>query len=103
MMEPVTEDTDGRHDRGSFLKKLGATLAVGLGVGLVASEPALAACDGIICYPVGDWQHPCGGDPFGYCNGTLCGGQCFHCTGCDEDFYYCTTHTCTTWCFISVC
>jgi hypothetical protein len=96
-MEPSAQAT--KHDRRSFLGKLGKTFAVGLGVALVASEPALAACDGIICYPVGNG---CGGDPYGYCNGTVCGGQCFHCTGC-EDFYYCTTHTCTTWCFTSVC
>ena len=101
-METI-EDQDQveRHDRGSFLKKLGTTLAVGLGVGLVASEPALAACDGIICYPY-PGGGSCGGDP--YCGGnTLCGGQCFHCTGCGEDFMYCTSHGCFTWCFASVC
>ena len=90
------------HDRGSFLKKLGATLAVGLGVGLVASEPALAACSGIICYPF-PGNGSCGGNP--YCGGnTLCGANCFVCRGCGEpDFYYCTTHGCFTWCFSQVC
>jgi hypothetical protein len=102
-MEPVAEGTEGRQDRSSFLKKLGATLAVGLGVGLVASEPALAQCDGIICRPYPGGTQGCSGDP--YCGGnTLCGVRCFKCSGCNEpDFFYCTTHTCTTWCLAHVC
>jgi hypothetical protein len=89
------------QSRRRFFGNLGKTLAVGLGVALVTSEPALAACDGIICHPY-PGGGSCGGDP--YCGGsTLCGGQCFHCTGCGDDFMYCTSHTCTTWCFTPVC
>jgi hypothetical protein len=95
-----TFNYDRPQNRRKFLGNLGKTLAVGLGVALVTSEPAFAQCDGIICRPVGN---NCSGEPFGYCNGTLCGGQCFHCTGCGNDFYYCTSHSCFTWCFTHVC
>jgi hypothetical protein len=100
-MEPTRAEVT-KHDRRSFLGNLGKTIAVGLGVTLAASEPALAACDGIICYPYPPGGQ-CGGNP--YCGGsTLCGGQCFICKGCGEpDFYYCTTHGCFTWCFAHAC
>ena len=94
-MEPAIEERP--HNRRRFLGNLGKTLALGLGVSLVASETALAACDGIICYPEGPNCRP------DYCNGVLCSGQCFHCVGCGEDTYYCTSHACTTWCMVSVC
>jgi hypothetical protein len=95
-MEPTIDAPDVRHDRSSFLKKLGVTLAVGLGISAATSETALAACDGIICYP-----GPC--NPGDYCQGVLCSGNCFHCVGCSDDFYLCSQHSCTTWCYVSVC
>jgi hypothetical protein len=90
------------ESRRSFLGRLGKMVAVGLGVSLVASETAVAACSGIICYPV-PGGGSCAGNP--YCGGnTLCGANCFICKGCGEpDFYYCTTHGCFIWCFAQVC
>ncbi len=95
-MEPVGEHDVATQDRRSFIRKLGTTLAFGLGLGLLVTEKASAACDGIICYPA-----PC--NPGDFCQGVLCSGNCFHCVGCNEDFYLCSQHSCTTWCYVSVC
>ena len=82
------------QDRKAFLAKLGKTLAVGLGFGLVVGTNASARTDtcAIFCSPV------CG--TYSCANGTCpgvpaCANNCFHCTTlCGYDYYDCLPNSC---------
>ena len=84
------------HDRRSFLGKLGKTLAVGLGFGLVTSAGAAARTDAcaIYCSPVGSsCSTAC-------CDNPPCSTNLFHCTTlCGYDYYQCMSHACSGFCF----
>jgi hypothetical protein len=87
------------HDRRSFLGKLGKTLAVGLGFGLLTGERAGGTSNvcGIYCFVVS-----CGS---GTCNNQPCSGNCFHCvsTPCGYDYWDCSTHACSSYCACPGC
>jgi hypothetical protein len=68
--------TDERADRRTFARRLGTTLAVGLGVGLVGARSAFGAQS--YCCP--DSTH-CSCQPFTG-NPWLCGGGCGGCCAC---------------------
>ena len=89
-------DDTASQDRRSFLGFLGTTLALGVGIGTLKSGKASASSSACEIYCI---KQSCGD----FCNGVLCSsGCCFHCTGCNEDFYTCSSHT-SNFCFSNVC
>jgi hypothetical protein len=84
------------QDRRSFLGFFGKTLALGLGIGAFTSGNSSASSSACEIYCI---KQSCSD----FCNGVLCSGTCcFHCTGCDQDFYTCSSHT-SNYCFSNVC
>ena len=98
-MEGVGELT---HNRRSFLRNLGKTLAVGVGFGLLTNANASGTTNvcGITCSVVS-----CG------CGGAVCGdvgpcfGNCFYCVSgpCGYSYYECSAHPCTGFCACDNC
>jgi hypothetical protein len=78
------------QNRRAFLSKLGKTLAVGLGFGLMANATASGTSNNCEtqCFPIGD------------CSGCTSPDKYFHChTVCGDDYNFCfSNRTCTTFC-----
>jgi hypothetical protein len=93
-MEPI-EDA-ALQNRRSFLGKLGKTLAIGLGFGLIGGRGAWASTDAcaIFCSP----KSGCPRCNTSNCTSTNC--HSFHCTTqCGYSFDACLNHGCSGYCF----
>ncbi len=91
-MEGVDEEL--AHDRRSFLGKLGKTLAIGLGFGLLTSASASGTTNSCAIW----CEAHCGGPECGTCGS---GEYCYFCrTQCGYDFWSCLSHSpCGSFCF----
>jgi hypothetical protein len=81
------------QDRRAFLGRLGKTLAVGLGFGLLTSGNASARTDvcAIFCSPACGYSCSSGGCP----GVPACSGNCFYCTTmCGYNYYDCLPNSC---------
>ena len=80
-----------RTSRGGFVRRLGTTLALGLGVGLFGAKSALGI--NVICCPNSSCNAPCQ-QLFGnqYPVGYLCGNPCGGCCTCEATNTGCKTY-----------